>query len=180
MRSASLHGVPTLVLDPQPQDVAALIERRRRLGQDLFDEVWEGVLHMNPAPRGRHGALETQLAVLLDPLARAAGLVPTGQFNVGRSEENYRVPDLGLHREFTDRVWYPTAALVVEIVSPGDESYKKFDFYAAHGVDEVVIVDPQERRVEWLGLAGERYEPVEVSGLITLGPAELGQRIDWP
>jgi Uma2 family endonuclease len=118
--------------------------------------------------------------VLLDPLARAAGLVPTGQFNVGASEENYRVPDLGLHREFTDRVWYPTAALVVEIVSPGDESYKKFDFYAAHAVDEVMIVDPQERRVEWLGLAGETYEPVELSGLIALGPAELGQRIDWP
>jgi Uma2 family endonuclease len=36
----------------------------------------------------------------------------------------------------------PTAALVVEIVSPGDESYKKLDFYAAQAVDEVVIVDP--------------------------------------
>jgi Uma2 family endonuclease len=180
MRGDSLQRVPTLVLDPPPQELATLIERRRRLDQDLFDEVWEGVLHLNPAPRGRHGALETQLAVLLDPLARAAGLVPTGQFNVGASEENYRVPDLGLLREFTDRVWYPTAALVVEIVSPGDESYKKFDFYAARAVDEVVIVDPQERRVEWLGLAGEKYEPVQLSGLIALGPAELAQRIDWP
>jgi hypothetical protein len=56
--------------------------------------------------------------VLLDPFARAAGLVPTGQFNVGQSEENYCVPGLGLHRDVTDRVWYLTAAPVVEIVSP--------------------------------------------------------------
>jgi hypothetical protein len=54
-------------------------------------------------------------------LAAGAGLVTTGQFNVGGSEGDYRVPDLGLHRDFTDRVWYPTAALVAEIVSPGDE-----------------------------------------------------------
>jgi len=178
--AGSLPVMPTLVLDPQPVEVASLIERRRKLGQDLFDEVWEGVLHMNPAPRGRHGVLETQLAVLLDPLARAAGLVPTGQFNVGRSEENYRVPDLGLHREFTDRVWYPTAALVVEIVSPDDESYKKFDFYAAHAVNEVMVVDPQERTVRWLGLEAGKYEPLDASGLIELGPDELAQRITWP
>ena len=47
-----------------------MLERRRRLGQDLFDEVWEGVLHMNAAPSGRHGDLESQLHVLLAPLAR--------------------------------------------------------------------------------------------------------------
>ena len=33
----------------------ALLERRHRLGQDLLDEVWDGVHHMNPAPAGRHG-----------------------------------------------------------------------------------------------------------------------------
>jgi hypothetical protein len=65
----SLDGVPTFVRDPQPVEFEALLERRRRLGQDLFDEVWEGVLHMNPAPSGRHGDLESQLHVLLAPLA---------------------------------------------------------------------------------------------------------------
>jgi hypothetical protein len=105
MPSDSLQRVPTLVLDPKPHALDALIERRRRLGQDVFDEVSEGVLHLNPTRRGRHGALETQLSVLLAPLARDAGLVLIGQFNVGSSEANYRVPDLGAHREFTDRVW---------------------------------------------------------------------------
>ena len=143
--------MPTLVLDPQPRELAELIQRRRRLGQDLFDEVWEGVLHMNPAPRGAHGAVETQLTMALGPLARSAGLVLTGQFNVGDSEQDYRVPDGGLHRDFADRVFYPTAALVIEIVAPGDESWGKLDFYAGHGIDEMLIVDPQQVRVSWMG-----------------------------
>ncbi len=176
----SLEPVPTLVLDPQPVEVASLIERRRRLGQDLFDEVWDGVLHMNPAPSGGHARIEAQLLVALEAPATAAGLTVIGQFNLGDDEHDYRVPDCGLHRDWTDRVWYPTAALVFEIVSPGDETYEKLPFYAAHKVEEVVIVDPQERRVEWLGLAGVKYEPVEQSRLVDLGPSDLAQRIDWP
>jgi Uma2 family endonuclease len=173
--------MPTLVHDPQPAELAALIARRQRLGQDLFDEVWEGVLHMNPAPAGGHGQIEKQLVLILAPLAERAGLECTGQFNVGESEADYRVPDLGLHRDWTDRVWYPAAALVVEIVSPGDESYRKFDFYASHGVEEVVIVDPADRAVHSFVLAGEgRYEPAERSGLLEVGAAELAQQLDWP
>jgi hypothetical protein len=34
--------MPTLVLDPPPQEFTKLIERRRTLGQDRFDEVWDG------------------------------------------------------------------------------------------------------------------------------------------
>ena len=37
-------------------------------------------------------------------------------------------------------VWYPTAAIVVEIVSPGDESRQKSAFYHRVGVEEVLIV----------------------------------------
>jgi Uma2 family endonuclease len=89
------------------------------------------------------------------------------------------VPDGGLHRDWTDRVWYSTAALAIEIVSPGDETYEKLAFYAAHKVDEVMIVDPQERRVLWLGLESEKYEPLRASGVIEIGPEELAKRISW-
>ena len=41
--------MPTLVRDPQPAEFEALLERRRQLGQDLLDEVWEGVYVMNAA-----------------------------------------------------------------------------------------------------------------------------------
>jgi Uma2 family endonuclease len=171
--------VPTLVRDPQPAEFEAMLERRRRLGQDLFDEVWEGVVHMNPAPSGRHGDLESQLHVLLAPLAKAAGLTMRGQFNLG-DEGDYRVPDGGLQQDASDRVYYPTAALVIEIVSPGDESWEKLPFYAAHGVRELVIVDPQQRTVSWLGLEAGEYQHLKRSRLVELGAAELAKRIDWP
>ena len=172
--------MPTLVLDPPPIEFEQLLERRRRLGQDLLDEVWDGVLHMNPAPSGRHADIAQQIAELLGPAARKAGLVPMlSIFNLGEPG-NYRVPDGGLHRDREDRVYYQTAALVVEIVSPDDETWEKLPFYAAHGVDEVLVVDPQERTVQWFALADERYQPVEASGLIELAPVELAQRIDWP
>lgn len=177
----SLDQVPTLVCDPQPAEFEALLERRRKLGQDLMDEVWEGVYHMNPAPHSRHSAIQQQLAVLLDPQAREVGMDPRlGIFNLGEPD-NYRVPDGGLLRPGQDALYLPSAALVVEIVSPGDETWEKLAFYADHGVDELLIVDPQERRVHWLALQPEReYRPVERSALIALGPAELAERIDWP
>jgi Uma2 family endonuclease len=176
----SLDPVPTLVRDPQPADFEALLLRRRQLGLDRSDEVWEGVLHLNPAPHGRHAEVQWQLPVLLDQPARAGGLRPVGEFNLGESED-YRLPDCGLHAPGEPQLFYPTAKLVVEVVSPEDETWAKLGFYAAHAVDELLIVDPQERRVHWLGLAraGE-YQPLERSSLIALAPAELAERIDWP
>jgi len=176
----SLRTMPTVVLDPQPVEIAELIERRRRLGQDLLDEVWDGVLHMNPAPHGRHTNVQQQLAELLGPLARAAGLLPRiGVFNLGGSD-NYRVPDGGLFRPGVDQLYYPTAALVLEIVSPADETYEKLGFYAARGVDEVLIVDPETRTVDWRALAAGEYGVVERSALIELGAADLARQIVWP
>jgi hypothetical protein len=46
----SLDRMPTLIKDPPPAGFEELLERRRQLGQDLLDEMWEGVYHMNPAP----------------------------------------------------------------------------------------------------------------------------------
>jgi Uma2 family endonuclease len=175
----SLDEMPTLVRDPQPAEFEALLERRRRVGQDLYDEVWDGVRHMNPAHAGRHGQIDRQLALILTPLAQAAGLTSTGTFNLG-IEGDYRVPDGGLHRDWRDQVWYGTAALVVEIVSPDDETWNKLEFYAAHGVEELVIVDPQEKTVSWMGLERGEYHHLKRSRLIELGAAELAERIDWP
>ena len=75
-QGGSLDLMATLVRDPQPVEFERLLERRRRLGQDLLDEVWDGVYHMNPAPAGRHADIAQQLAELLRSPAREAGLVP--------------------------------------------------------------------------------------------------------
>jgi Uma2 family endonuclease len=172
--------MPTVILDPLPVEIDELLDRRRRLGLDNADEVWEGVLHVNPAPHGRHGLILQQLAVLLDGPSHAAGLLPSlADINVG-AEGDYRVPDGGILHPGPARLYYPTAALVVEILSPKDESWAKLPFYAAHDVDEVLIVDPKKRKVHWLGLRGDRYEPIERSALIDLGAEQLAERIVWP
>lgn len=172
--------MPTLVRDPQPAEFQALLDRRHRLGQDLLDEVWEGVYHMNPAPHQRHAKLVQQVAVLLDQPARRADLVPmVSIFNLGEPDD-YRVPDGGLFRPGPDEVYASTAALVVEVISSGDDTWGKLPFYARHRVDELLIVDPQERRVHLLGLQADGYQPIDHSGLIELSAAQLAERIDWP
>ena len=90
---------------------------------------------------------------------------------------DFRVPDGGLHREPRwTRSGIRPPRCVLEIVSPGDESWEKLPFYAAHHVDKVLIVDPQERSVSWLGLQDGEYRPIERSGLIELGKQELAER----
>lgn len=178
-------AMSTLVLDPPPIELQALLERRKRLDQDRHDEIWEGVLHMAPAPLRRHARLQAQMSALLEPPARAAGLEVVAEFNLGDCED-FRVPDGGLLAPGPDEVYLPTAALVVEIVSPGDETWAKLPFYAAHGVEELLIVDPATRAVRWLALSRDQsedakpYGAVERSGLIDLGAEELARLIDWP
>ena len=176
----TLGGMRTLILDPSSAGLDELLERRSRSGLDRLDEVWEGVLHMMPTPSGAHMDVQQQLAVLLDAPARAAGLFPRiGGVNIGDAED-YRVPDGVLQRERRSGVWHPTAALVVEILSPGDQTLDKLPFYAAHHVDELLIVDPQQRSVDWLALKAGEYGAAQRSGLIDVGVAELVDRIDWP
>ena len=170
-----------MVLDPATAGLGDVLEGRRRSGLDRLDEIWEGVYHMVPAPSGEHAEISQQLAELLGPPARAAGLVAAiAEFNLGEDDHDFRVPDGGLHRARPTGVWQQTAALVLEIVSPGDESWEKLPFYAAHHVDEVLIVDPQERSVSWLALDDGEYHPIEHSGLLDLGSQALAEQLDWP
>jgi Uma2 family endonuclease len=172
--------MPTLVLDPPPPEIEALLERRHSFGLDRRDEVWEGTYRMIPPPSFAHQRIAEQLASVLGPLAHAAGLEPLiREFGLGEPKD-YRVPDGGLHRPGAEGVWHPTAALVLEILSPGDETWQKLPFYAAHQVDELVIVDPQEHVVHWLARRGDSYEPIERSTLIDLGSAQLAEQVDWP
>jgi Uma2 family endonuclease len=179
-RRATLLAMPTLVMDPPPVEIETLLERRRQLGLDHRDEVWEGVLHMNPPPSYRHERISSRLHRLLGPYADAAGLELVGIVGIGTKDDN-RIPDLTLQRpQDAQPQWQPTAALAVEILSPGDETMQKLPFYAAHHIDELLIIDPQKKSVQWLGLRERSYKPIERSSLIDLGAAELAQQIDWP
>jgi len=169
----------TLVLDPPPPQLQELIEQRRRTGADRHDEVWEGVYHMIPAAGFGHSLIAAQLAVLLDAPARANGLLVGVEFNLG-VKDDFRVPDLGVHREPGFGAWVPTAAIAVEVASPGDDTWEKLPFYARHKVDELLIVDPAGESVTWLGLDSGEYRALERSGLLDLSSSTLAEQIDWP
>ena len=169
----------TLVLDPPPPQLEELLTRRHRMGADRRDEVWGGVYHMVPGPTAAHSLIAHQAAVLLDASARAAGLHVSAEFNLG-AKQDFRVPDLGVHRGRPHGTWIPTAAIVVEIVSPDDETWEKLPFYAEHKVEELLIFDPQVRSVRWLAFREGKYRPADRSEIVGLAASELAKRIDWP
>ena len=103
----------------------------------------------------------------------------------GRWPEDYRIPDLVLltpDRFHIDRNEYfeggPT--VVVEIRSPGDESYEKLSFYAQLEIPEVWIIDRDTRRPEVFRLSDAGYQSVAVDGdgWIISGVTAIGMRAE--
>jgi Uma2 family endonuclease len=174
-----MRHMRTVLLGKRPPEVDELIARRQALGQDLFDEVWEGDYHMAPAPTGRHGRVDYEVAGILRPLAKEAGLRGSGPANIG-TPRDYRVPDLSFFADSAPQTYNPTAEIVIEIVSPDDESRKKFDFYFRVGVKEVGIVEPTLRTVEWYVRGDDGLAPEGGSQLLGISAAELVEQIDWP
>ncbi len=109
---------------------------------------------MSPAASFQHGRVVAALAVLLSEAAGSKDLVVGTDFNLGNAQ-NFWVPDLGVHRGEPSGVWLATAAIVVGVCSPDDESYEKFGFYFDHGVEEVLLADLTDQRVRWF-LRGDR------------------------
>ncbi len=129
---------------------------------------------MVPPPSNSHQRLGSKLLALLLPLAEDRDLVATyetGVFDSGQGDSNYRTPDLVVTRpeHRTARGVEGGAELVVEILSPHDETYDKFGFYAAQQVQRVLVLDPTtcvaelyvlrggELRVVVTDAAGELY-----------------------
>lgn len=135
---------------------------RKRRGLDLWDEVWDGVLHMPPMPNRAHqdlaGVLYNYLSVHWARPRRAKIFPPINLAAPGGwPDKNYRIPDLVLltpERFDIDHNEYFEGApdVVVEIRSPGDETYDKFPFYADLGVPEVWVIDrdTKEPEIHWL------------------------------
>jgi Uma2 family endonuclease len=69
---------------------------------------------------------------------------------------------------------------VVEVASPGDDSRRKSDFYFRAAVEEILIVDPEARSVEWFTRGPDGLRPAEGSKLLGITNAELAETIDWP
>lgn len=158
-----------LLLEPDP----AWLEERRRLGHDRFDEVWDGVLHVVPSPSATHQRLEGKLEAVLRPIVEAAGLEIFHNFDLldrQKGDENYRQPDIAVvsPSDVMERGINGHAELVVEILSPDDESREKFPFYAMCEIPEYWIVDPRTRAIEVYVLRRATYVAINAdeSGVI--------------
>ncbi len=140
------------------------LANRRAKGLDRWDEMWEGVLHMTPAPSLEHQRILDELIVFL-----AAHMKTTGRgtlrsgINVFRESTNFRIPDLTFVAQGRERIFSADGVrgggpdAVIEIRSPEDETYDKLPFYAALGTREVIVIDRDTKRPEIYRLAGAQY-----------------------
>src|SRR5262245_29439798 len=94
-----------------------LLEERRRKGLDVFDEVWEGVLHMALPPTSWHQRFGARLVRALAPVAERLNLEVTYETGVYRSAQDYRTPDVlvASPSDFT-KLGVSTALVVFEIL----------------------------------------------------------------
>jgi hypothetical protein len=126
-----------------------VIDDRRRRGIDKLDERWAGEWHLVNPPKNWHVDLNAEMFLVLGPLAKRLGLKAYGDASgLFASEDDWRVPDQTYARpEDATEVGVTSAELLVELRSPGDETYEKIPFYAEQGVRELLVVH-QDRRVE--------------------------------
>ena len=141
-----------------PQTLKRWIRRRRRSGLDRYDEVWDGVYVMSPIANIEHQGIGTQLAsAFIQALPSEsnekiyAGTNVSDQSNDWTS--NYRVPDVAVFlpgNSAKHRIshWRGGPDFAVEVISKGDRSREKFEFYQKVGVREMLLVDRYPWRLE--------------------------------
>ncbi|MFO0848136.1 MAG: Uma2 family endonuclease [Gemmataceae bacterium] len=160
-----------LILDTFVSD--HLIARRRELGQDRHDEVWNGVYVMPPMPNIDHQMVVSKLTRICGAVAGRGGVVLPGA-NVSDLdadwEHNYRVPDvvvtLAGSRAVDRNTHYQGGPdFLVEIRSPGDDTPKKLPFYTALGVRELLVVQRDTRAPTLYRLGRKRLAPVKPTDL---------------
>lgn len=148
------------------------LARRRLTGIDRYDEMWEGVLHMAPAPAYEHQRIVSAIDRFLGPLCdrHGRGILAPGinVFNEASVIQDYRIPDLTFivagRRQILaqDGVRGSGPDAVIEIRSPDDETYDKLPFFAALGVREVIVVHRDTKKPEIHRLAGSQYVAIQV------------------
>jgi Uma2 family endonuclease len=143
-----------------------ILDWRRRSGADQWDEMWEGVLHMAPSPNRDHQDFEYNLESWLRRYwAEPNGCRVYHQINVaepGTWPNNYRIPDLVLLTPARFKIdcneyFDGGPEVVVEIHSPDDETYDKFDFYSKVNVLEIWVVDRDTKRPEVFAAVGGEF-----------------------
>jgi Uma2 family endonuclease len=162
-----------LVMDVERGD--AMIQERKRLGLDLFDEVWEGMYVMPSSPNADHQELVDDLGDILSEVVKRAGLgkkYPGMNVSDRRTDwkENYRIPDIVVVLKHSRAIncsthFFGGPDFLVEIESPGDDTDDKVPFYSKIGVRELLIIHRDKRVARLLRHDGEDLLEVKPSTL---------------
>jgi Uma2 family endonuclease len=146
----------TLVTDPFIE--GQLRAQRALSGIDRYDEVWEGMYIIAPAPNNEHQRLVVRLTWILENVVSASGLGEVfTNVNVSDREidwlDNFREPDAavvlkGSRAKDCGTHFYGGPDFLIEIISPGDRGRNKLEFYGKIGVRELMIIDRDPWRLE--------------------------------
>lgn len=160
--------MPVLINDPQMAE--QFLAKREESDASRWDEVWEGVIVMPPIPNDDHqdivGGVTSALREAVQK--RKMGLVRPGVNVSDRHpdwKENFRCPDVVVYLFTNPAVnhnthWTGGPDFLVEVLSPGEKAYAKFDFYATTRVREILLVFRNPWRLELHRLNGDAYEMV--------------------
>jgi Uma2 family endonuclease len=139
--------------------------------ENILMEYSDGFVGVLPQPTTEH-----QLLVLFLLRALLAHVEPEGlgqalmaPLKVRTSAHHYREPDilfaLAANRSKAGNRFWESADLVMEVVSPDNperDYWKKRNDYAAAGIAEYWIVDPQRMLITVLSLQGTEYREAAV------------------
>jgi Uma2 family endonuclease len=163
----------TLVIDPYVE--RQIRAQRAERGADHFDEVWEGIYTITPAPNVEHQDIASGLATVFRIVIQWSGLGNVFHcVNVSDRERgwehNYRVPDVavvvnGTQARFCDTHLCGGPDFLVEIISPDDRSRQKLQFYAKIGIRELMIVDGEPWSLELYRLDDDELKLLGTSRL---------------
>lgn len=153
------------------------LKRRQYSGGDRLDEVWNGVYIVMPPPNNEHqemvGLFVAAFIAALQPQA-GARVIPGGGITDRRDEwtNNFRCPDVAIYlpgnaAEDRDTHYLGGPDVAVEIVSKGDRSRDKFDFYATVGVRELLYVERRPWALDLYRLEANMWTRVGRSELST-------------
>ena len=153
-------------------------EKRERFYEIIDEnkkmEFINGEIFFHSPVKKQHNSATGNFYKLLDTFVvrRSLGFVGFEKILVSLSRNDYE-PDVCFFgnekaKDFDDRqMQFPAPDFVVEVLSKSTEKHDretKFQDYAAHGVTEYWIVDPETQVVEQFVLRGEEYELLLKSG----------------
>jgi Uma2 family endonuclease len=157
-------------------EINRMLEAEKPKRQEFYDLIHEdvkaefinGEIIFHSPVKNRHWLTSYRICLKLMPYVdtQNLGVVGTEKVMIRCTRNDYE-PDIVFFRNeksdaFTpDQMLFPPPDLAIEILSPSTEKNDreiKFADYAAHGVSEYWIVDPEEMSIEQYLLEGYAYK----------------------